>query len=80
MKLRGVERATAEAVYMIPPPQLTTLTSAINSTQLSADKAGKGRTTHREGRQGQVEVDLQIGHGPQETIINKAVTAGSPLK
>lgn len=36
--------------------------------------------THREERQGQVEVDLQIGHSPQETIINKAVSARSPLK
>ncbi len=33
MKLRGVERATAEAVDMIPPPHLTTLTLAISSTQ-----------------------------------------------
>lgn len=33
MKLRRVERATAEAVDMIPPPHLTTLTSAIGSTQ-----------------------------------------------
>lgn len=82
MKLRGVERGTAEAVDMIPPPHLSTLTSAINSTQHPplCRQTGKGRTTLKEGRQGQVEVDLQIGHSPQETIINKAVTTGSPLK
>lgn len=79
MKLRGVERATAEAVDMIPPTLLPTLSSAISSTQLSADTAGCGMTTQR-SRQGQLEVDLQIGHSPQETIINKAVTARSPLK
>lgn len=48
--------------------------------QHPAHETGKGRTTRRERRQGQVEVDLQIGHSPQETIINKAVTAQSPLK
>lgn len=80
MKLTGVERATAEAVDKIPPPHLTTLTSAISSTQLCAHETGKGRTTRRERRQGQAEVALQIGHSPQETIINKAVTAQSPLK
>ena len=80
MKLRAVERATAEAVDMIPPPHLTTLTLAISSTQRAADKAGRRATTRREGRQGQVEVDLQIGHSPQETIINKAVSGRSPLE
>lgn len=53
MKLRGVERATAEAVDMIPPPHLTTRTSAISSTQhpaLSADKAGQG-TSNSVGRE-----------------------------
>lgn len=50
MKLRGVERATAEAVDMIPPPHLTTRISAINSTQLSAGKAGQG-TSNSVGRE-----------------------------
>lgn len=78
MKRREVERATAEAVDMIPPPHLITLTSAISSTQRSADGAGKGRAAPQEGRQGQVEEDLQIGHNPKETIINKAARARSP--
>lgn len=51
MKLTGVERATAEAVDKIPPPHLTTLTSAISSTQhtkqarvgLLVGKGDKGR-------------------------------------
>lgn len=55
MKLRGVERATAEAVDMIPLPHLTILISAIISTQhsvLSADTAGQGTTTQRKGDKG----------------------------
>lgn len=59
---------------------LTTLTSAFSSAQLFADGAGKGKTARKEGRQGQVEEDLQIGHNPQESIINKAASTGSPLK
>ena len=82
MKLRAVERATAEAVDMIPPPHLTTLTLAISSTQHPARcRQSRPEYDYSEGRrQGQVEVDLQIGHSPQETIINKAVSGGSPLE
>lgn len=80
MKLRGVERVMAETVDMIPPPHLITLTLAISSAQLSADWTGQGRTAQEEGWQGRVEEDLQIGHSPQETTINKAASAGSPLK
>lgn len=76
MKLREVERAAAEAVDTIPPP----------SPQLSAapssrcTEQAKGRSAQKEGRQGQVEEDLQIGHSPKETIINKAARARSPLE
>ncbi len=82
MKLRGVERGTAAAVDMIPPPHLTTLTSAITGTQHPA-LCRQSRPAYDDsegGRQGQVEVDLQIGCSPQETIINKSVSARSPLK
>lgn len=71
MKLRGVERAAAVAVDTIPPPHL--------SYQQHPPSAGECVLLLR-GRQGQVKVDLQIGHSPQETIINKAVSARSPLK
>lgn len=48
MKLRGVERATAEAVDMIPPPHHSLLSyQAEPSTQLSADAVGQGTTTQR---------------------------------
>lgn len=78
MKPRGVERAAAEAVDMIPPPHLNTLSSAISSTQRPA--LCRHSKPAQEGRQGQVEVNLQIGRSLQETIINKAVSDRSPLK
>lgn len=77
---RGGTSHGGDFVDMIPPPHLITLTLTISSTQLPADWTGQGRTVQEKGRQGRVKEDLQIGHNPQETIINKAARAGSPLK
>lgn len=52
MKLRGVERAAAEAVDTIPPPHLTTLASAISGTQHPALCRAREDCSGRETRAG----------------------------
>lgn len=51
-----------------------------DSSSSAQPALGRPGYSSEEGRQGQVEVDLQIGWRPQETTINKAVDARSPLE
>lgn len=72
IKLRGVEWGTVEAPDTNSAPR--------PGPAIAAPSSQRAQLLQLWGKQGRVEVAIQIGHNASETIINKAVSGRSPLK